>query len=199
MGDVTSSVSGHGQPLPVQDPSKDSSAAAIVDHEPAPCDDSSDGWIPVKPRRKSKKHTSNFPKGKEVLAVAAASVMSNRSDAPSSCAGVVNSLGTGAVIDAGVDLGATSCMATLILGAASLATTPLMFPPWVNRSTTIGSSSFSRIILVVEGSPLLMLPHESLLSAYQGLQSPAPPSCGDIVSCCSVLLFGYHSGFCAGF
>jgi hypothetical protein len=39
----------------------------------------------------------------------------------------------------------------------------------VNRSTTIGSSSFSRIMLVVEGSPLLMLPHESLLSAYQGL------------------------------
>ena len=125
----SSSVLGHGQPLPVQGPSKDSSAATIVDPEQAPYDDSSNGWIAVEPRRKSKKHTSNFPKGKKVLEVAAASVMSLRRDVPSDCAGVVNSLGTGAVIDADVDLGATSCMATPILGEDILATTPSDVPP----------------------------------------------------------------------
>ncbi|KAL9376456.1 hypothetical protein Peur_030576 [Populus x canadensis] len=38
-----SSVSQHDQPLLVQGPSKDSSAAAIMEPEQAPCDDSSDG------------------------------------------------------------------------------------------------------------------------------------------------------------
>ena len=128
-----SSVSGHGQPLSVQGPSKDSSVAAIVEPEQAPCDDASNGWIAVEPRRKSKKHISNPPKGKEVFVVATMSAMSQRSDVPSDCAGVVNSLGAGAVVDAGVDLGATSSMATPILGEDILATTPSDVPPWVNR------------------------------------------------------------------
>jgi hypothetical protein len=55
-------VSGHGQPFSVQGPFKDSSVAAIVEPEQAPCDDASDGWIVVEPRRKSKKHISNPPK-----------------------------------------------------------------------------------------------------------------------------------------
>jgi hypothetical protein len=55
--------------------------------------------------------------------------MSQRSDVPSDCAGVVNSLGAGAVVDAGVDLGATSSMATPILGEDILATTPSDVPP----------------------------------------------------------------------
>jgi len=124
-----SSVSGHGQPLSVQGPSKDSSVAAIVEPEQAPCDDASNGWIAVEPRRKSKKHISNPPKGKEVFVVATMSAMSQRSDVPSDCAGVVNSLGAGAVVDAGVDLGATSSMATPILGEDILATTPSDVPP----------------------------------------------------------------------
>jgi hypothetical protein len=96
----SSGVSGHGQPFSVQGPFKDSSVAAIVEPEQAPCDDASDGWIVVEPRRKSKKHISNPPKRKEVFAVAAVSAMSQRSDVPSDCAGVVNSLGAGAVVDA---------------------------------------------------------------------------------------------------
>jgi hypothetical protein len=43
-------------------------------------------------------------------------------------AGVVNSLGAGAVIDTGVDLGATSVMSTPILGEDILATTPSDVP-----------------------------------------------------------------------
>jgi hypothetical protein len=55
--------------------------------------------------------------------------MSQRSDVPSDCAGVVNSLGAGAVVDAWVDLGATSSMETPILGEDILATTPSDVPP----------------------------------------------------------------------
>jgi len=122
-------VSGHSQPPSVQGPSKDSSAAAIVEPEQAPCDDASANWIMVEPRRKSKKHISNSPKGKEVFIVTTMSTMSQRSDVPSDCAGVVNSLGTGTVVDAGVDLGATSSMAPSILGDDFLATTPSDVPP----------------------------------------------------------------------
>ena len=64
-----------------------------------------------------------------MFVVATMSAMSQRSDVPSDCAGVVNSLGAGAVVDAGVDLGATSSMATPILGEDILATTPSDVPP----------------------------------------------------------------------
>jgi hypothetical protein len=62
-----SSVSGHGQPLPVQGPSKDSSAAAIVDPEPAPCDDSSDGWIAVDLGENPRSTPVTSPKGRKCL------------------------------------------------------------------------------------------------------------------------------------
>jgi hypothetical protein len=55
--------------------------------------------------------------------------MSQRSDVPFDCAGVVNSLGTGTVVDAGVDLGATPSMAPPILEDDFLATTPSNIPP----------------------------------------------------------------------
>ena len=54
-------------------------------------------------------------------------------------------------------------------------------------------------MLVVEESPLLLHPHESLLLVYQGYIPPHHPIVVTFVSCCSVLLFGYHSGFCVGF
>ncbi|KAJ7012392.1 hypothetical protein NC653_002444 [Populus alba x Populus x berolinensis] len=118
-----------GQPPSVQGPFKDSSIVTIVDSEPAPCDDASDGWIAVEPWRKSKKHISNSPKRKEVFAVTIVSAMSRRSDVPSNCAVVVNSLGAGTVVDAGVDLGATSSTVPLILGEDILATIPTDVPP----------------------------------------------------------------------
>jgi len=120
-----SGVSGPSQPQPVQGPSKDSSVAAPVELEQAPCDDASNGWIAVEPRRKSKKPISHSPKGKEVFAVAAVSALSPRSVVPSDCVRVVNSLGTEVVVDAGVDLGATFSMASPTLGDENLATTPI--------------------------------------------------------------------------
>nr|TKS06663.1 hypothetical protein D5086_0000120870 [Populus alba] len=138
-----SGVLGHGQPLSVQGPFKDSSIAATVEPEQAPCDDASDGWIVVEPWRKSNKHINNSLKGKEVSAVVTMSVVSPRSDVPFDYAGVVNSLDAGAVVDAGVDLRATSSMAPPTLGEDTLATTPSDVPLWVNQSTTIGNSSFN--------------------------------------------------------
>ncbi|KAH8483857.1 hypothetical protein H0E87_028318 [Populus deltoides] len=68
------------------------------------------------------------PKGRKCLQLQLCT-MSQRSDVPSDCAGVVNSLGTGTVVDAGVDLGATPSMAPPILEDDFLATTPSNIPP----------------------------------------------------------------------
>ncbi|KAL3583071.1 hypothetical protein D5086_017403 [Populus alba] len=82
------------------------------------------------PWRKSNKHINNSLKGKEVSAVVTMSVVSPRSDVPFDYAGVVNSLDAGAVVDAGVDLRATSSMAPPTLGEDTLATTPSDVPLW---------------------------------------------------------------------
>ncbi|KAJ6880942.1 hypothetical protein NC652_034075 [Populus alba x Populus x berolinensis] len=119
-----SGVSGHGQPPPVQGPPKDSSIAAIVEPEQAPCNDASAGWTVVEPRRKHKKHIITPAKGKGVFAVAAGSAMSHRGYVPSVCVGVVNSTSAGTVVNAGVELGATSPMAHSILREDNLVTTP---------------------------------------------------------------------------
>jgi len=91
-----SGVPGHSQPLPAQGPSKASQAS---------CDDASDGWIAVEPRKNFRKHIRSPPKGKEVLAVADVSALSPKSDAPPNYAGVANSIDTEAVVEAGMDLG----------------------------------------------------------------------------------------------
>ena len=132
-----SGVSGHNQPQPALGPSKASSIAALVEPEQAPCDDASDGWIAVEPRRNSKKHIRSSPKGKEVFAAAAVSALSPSSDVPSAYAGVVNSLDTEAVVDAGVDLGATLSLAPPILGEDNLVPPPSDVPPLVNHNRKI--------------------------------------------------------------
>jgi len=93
-----SGVPGHSQPLPVQGPSKASQAS---------CDDASDGWIAVEPRKNFRKHIRSPPKGKEVLVVADVSALSPKRDAPPDYAGVATSIDTEAVVEAGVDLGVT--------------------------------------------------------------------------------------------
>ncbi|KAL9347251.1 hypothetical protein Peur_058617 [Populus x canadensis] len=94
-----SGMPGHSQPLSAQGPSKASQAS---------CDDASDGWIAVAPRKKFRKHIRSPPKGKEALAVADVSALSPNNAAPPNYAGVANSIDTEAVVEAGMDLGVQS-------------------------------------------------------------------------------------------
>jgi hypothetical protein len=94
----------------------------------------SDGWITVKPRRKSNKHTSSTPKGKEVIVVEAVSDVNSCKDlVPSVCAGVVGSpVCAGAVVPsvcAGVVSRAVLCLAPPNPGEGILAKSPSDVPP----------------------------------------------------------------------
>ncbi|KAJ7008347.1 hypothetical protein D5086_005911 [Populus alba] len=84
----------------------------------------------VELRWKSNKHISNTPRGKEVIAIEVVSNVTPCNElVPSACDGVVGPLGVGAVVCAGVDSVATSCLAPSTLGEGPLVETPYDVPP----------------------------------------------------------------------
>jgi hypothetical protein len=121
------------QPLPVQGTPEASSDTAIVITKQAPSV-APDGWITVERRRKSNKHTSSTPKGKEVIVVEAVSDVNSCKDlVPSVCAGVVGSpvraRAVVASVCAGVVSRAVPCFAPPNSGECILAKSSSDVPP----------------------------------------------------------------------